>query len=147
MTNKTQPVNSLWTEINYENVEIRVSQPKLPTPKASLKMIGQSPTNPAKSMQNYPAPVQQIHITTMLPAKYYESNTLSPDYQKKLNVAESKIALPLPVVNQGGAYRTYEQRLENRIIYDPKFNWTGVASIPVILLSLILLSTILVKRR
>ena len=147
MTNKTQIVNTLWTEINYENVEIRISQPKLPTKRANLKPTGQSPTNPAKSMQNYPAPVQQIHITTMLPAKYYESNTLSPDYQKKLNVAESKIALPLPVVNQGGAHRTYDERLENRIIYDPKFNWTGVASIPVILLSLILLSTILVKRR
>ena len=147
MTNKTQPVNSLWTEINYENVEIRVSEPKLPTKRASLKMIGQSPTNPAKSMQNYPAPIQQVHITTMLPSKYYESNTLSPEYQKRLNVAESKIALPLPVVNQGGAHRTYDERLENRIIYDPKFNWTGVASVPMILLSLILLSTILVKRR
>ena len=147
MTNKTQPVNSLWTEINYENVEIRISKEKLPTKRASLKVSGQSPTNPAKSMQNYPAPIQQVHITTMLPSKYYESNTLSPEYQKKLNVAESKIALPLPVVNQGGAHRTYDERLENRIIYDPKFNWTGVASVPVILLSLILLSTILVKRR
>jgi len=147
MTNKTQIVNTLWTEINYENVEIRISQPKLPTKRASLKVSGQSPTNPAKSMPNYGAPIQQIHVSTMLPSKYYESNTLSPEYQKRLNVAESKIALPLPVVNQGGAHRTYDERLENRIIYDPKFNWTGVASIPVILLSLILLSTILVKRR
>jgi len=146
MTRNSTPVNTLWTEINYENVGIRVSRPKLPTPKASLKMTGQSPTNPAKSMQNYPAPIQQIHITTMLPAKYYESNTLSPEYQKKLNEAESKIALPLPVVNQGGAHRTYDERLENRIIYDPKFNWTGVASIPMILLTLILFSVLFVKR-
>ena len=145
---KTQPVNTL-PDINYENVEIRVSKPKLPTPKASSKLFGQSPVNSAKSTSTYhaPEPVVQIHTAYMLPAQYWTSNNLTPKYQERLNVAESKMQEPLPIVNQGGLHRTYDHRLENRIIYDPKFNWTGVMSVPMILLTLILFSTLFVKGR
>ena len=146
---KTQPVNTL-PDILHEDVDIRISKEKRPTPRASNKLFGQSPVNSAKSTPTYhaPAPVVQIHTQFMMPPHYLqmESAKLSPEYQKRLNEAESKIASPLPIFNQGGVHTTYDERLENRIIYDPKFNWTGVASIPVILLTLILFSTLFVRK-
>jgi len=146
---KTQPVNTLY-DITHEDEEIRISLEKLPTPKASSKLFGQSPVNRAKSTSTYhaPAPIVQIHTQFMMPPHYLqmESAKLSPEYQKKLNEAESKIASPLPIVNQGGVHTTYDKRLENRIIYDPPFNLTGLMSVPMILLTLILFSVLFVKR-
>ena len=142
---KTQPVNTL-PDILHEDVDIRISKEKRPTPRASNKLFGQSPVNSAKSTPTYhaPAPVVQIHTQFMMPPHYLqmESAKLSPEYQKKLNEAESKIASPLPIVNQGGVHRTYDERLENRIIYNPPFNLTGLMSVPMILLSLILVAVI-----
>ena len=142
---KTQPVNTL-PDILHEDVDIRISKEKRPTPRASNKLFGQSPVNSAKSTPTYHArePVVQIHTAYMMPPHYLqmESAKLSPEYQKRLNEAESKIASPLPIVNQGGVHRTYDERLENRIIYNPPFNLTGLMSVPMILLSLILVAVI-----
>ena len=142
---KTQPVNTL-PDILHEDVDIRISKEKRPTPRASNKLFGQSPVNSAKSTSTYhaPAPIVQIHTAYMMPPHYLqmESAKLSPEYQKRLNEAESKIASPLPIVNQGGVHTTYDERLENRIIYDPPFNLTGLMSVPMILLSLILVAVI-----
>ena len=142
---KTQPVNTL-PDILHEDVDIRISKEKRPTPRASNKLFGQSPVNSAKSTPTYHArePVVQIHTAYMMPPHYLqmESAKLSPEYQKRLNEAESKIASPLPIVNQGGVHTTYDERLENRIIYNPPFNLTGLMSVPMILLSLILVAVI-----
>ena len=145
---KTQPVNTL-PDILHEDADIRISKEKRPSPRASNKLFGQSPVNSAKSTPTYhaPAPIVQIHTAYMMPPHYLqmESAKLSPEYQKRLNEAESKIASPLPIVNQGGVHRTYDERLENRIIYDPPFNLTGLMSVPMILLSLILVATLVRK--
>ena len=145
---KTQPVNTL-PDILHEDVDIRISKEKRPTPRASNKLFGQSPVNSAKSTPTYHArePVVQIHTAYMMPPHYLqmESAKLSPEYQKRLNEAESKIASPLPIVNQGGVHTTYDERLENRIIYNPPFNLAGLMSVPMILLSLILVATLVRK--
>ena len=145
---KTQPVNQMWGryKLNYHNKAIRTSYPKIPPKKAQLKLWGQSPTNDAKSTPTYSAPVQQVHIATLYPPHMREKNELNPQEQTEFNLAMSKIQAPLPDQHLRGKFVTYDERLQNRTIYDPKFNWMGVSGVSLILITLILFSTVALRK-
>jgi len=123
-------ISNLWRLVPaYKNEAVFQSHAPTSTPSASTTLTPQ-PSNPAKSVGGYKAPIQIIHFQTpAVPPRYRERNELDPMLQREINIAMEKIAVPDPRINITGNPVTYERRLQNMDIQTAEFNYNGVLGI------------------
>ena len=128
-------LSDLWSRnpLPYRNVAIFSSHPTMPTPQASTTLTPQ-PSNAAKSIGEYHAPVQIVHFNT--PShypSYRERNQMNPLQQTENNIQQQMMATPDPRHNITGSHVTYEKRLENMDIQSGSFNYNAIIGISGIL--------------
>ncbi len=129
--------SDLWGRycLIYKNEAIFKSHNPAPTPSASTTLTTQ-PHNPSKSKGMYKAPIQIIHFAPPSnPPHYRERFQMNPLEQKEESVQLNRIAAPDPRKNVTGNHVTYENRLENMDIQEPRFNYSSVIGIVGILIS------------
>jgi len=137
-------LSNLWGRyaLTYKNVGIFQSDDNLQTPRASTILTPQA-SNPniskGSGIDGYRAPVQIIQILPpMIKPRYRESNKMNPLEQKEKNFAMQKIQNPDPRINKTGEHLKTGKRLENMDIQIAPFNYTAIAGIIGILVTIAL---------